>query len=1207
MQRAGWFYSKTNNSFLSLALSLVFLMTSSLSFAQTLPAYPGSVSLTATYQPPVLLGLTVDPQRPLLFDFIVTSGDDDLNDSQMRQQGLDLVKYFMASLAVPEDDLWVNLSPYESDRIITPEFSQTRMGRDLLAQDYLLKQLSSSLMHPEGELGQKFWGRIYQRLREKYGRTDTSIDTFHKIWIMPDKAVVYEDQGKVLIGETRLKVMLEQDLVASLNANQRAAMGLDGAQEAVSEEVTRAFRNEILPVIEQEVNEGKTFKQLRQIYQSVVLAAWFKKRLHQHILRQVYIDQKKMSGIDDVPPQVSEEIYQAYLKTYQEGVYNFIAEEYDEVSKEIIPRQYFSGGSRLDTGAVFDVRPMGDDKDEAVLGDSTKKTARLRVAFKAVSPELAADDLQKRYHLDEKELMILEWLLKQEVKSRDGITQIASEVQILPGKIQAWGFSSVTELNQFFTERFGMSLTQSTVEGGARFGGFADMDTTTILKNSGVSQLARELIQDAVKNLSKPQRASVNHLLAGLWYGKRHSAVVPVDTTGNGQDYEELLEVSGREVQGALKGALEGLESARAEYFQVLGGDPSSKKKIKVLLNNATETGGGVAEMRTDTVRILQALESGASVDAQWSVIDGAVEFYDATVHIHEALHDGTYSDLSDEERLKLQIAWIMNFERFEREHSGKDLTGDVLWIDDPQPVGLIPLVRALYPGMIVSWRIHVDTSRPTRSIADYLSDIASGRLDQERDALLYAYLARRSVGGGESLKQQIQQGRLGADVAEFHKMEFAAGMFGVTEEALRQNDNTVNGIKIKEMGASVNPLGVKNRKLSQDFIRASRQWLKDLYNVPQDAEIVLEVSRFDPFKGPFEVITAMRLVLQALKDKADGGDAEARKRVDKIHFVYAGNAAGDNPKGAALLEAMRDFVKEIKEPWIRDRIHIVELQDADGKISFNSKQKQALADMGEKPQWIEELSGKSINALIVNAIQTSAATVVQFSRREGFGLVVTEALLKAGYYSENPTVVVATDVGGIATQVLGGEEQNGLLVHYGDDDKTFSSEIYRDLDSRGVKPDFQDIANRWVVQGFSDAIVESLLMPLEKKQSLAQRAYGHVVKNFTTIANITNIVQAMTAGTENKTQKEENWKKESAGGAAVEGGTTDGAQAAPPGGILLDPEFIHYTVHGAGAQVEGGIAAWPQFDIRPEQIQGFQPVVVDMTWMTRNQVLSSF
>ena len=36
----------------------------------------------------------------------------------------------------------INLSPYEKNRIVEDNFGKTEMGRDLLAQDYLLKQIT---------------------------------------------------------------------------------------------------------------------------------------------------------------------------------------------------------------------------------------------------------------------------------------------------------------------------------------------------------------------------------------------------------------------------------------------------------------------------------------------------------------------------------------------------------------------------------------------------------------------------------------------------------------------------------------------------------------------------------------------------------------------------------------------------------------------------------------------------------------------------------------------------------------------------------------------------------------------------------------------------------------------------------------------------------------------------------------------------------
>jgi len=71
-----------------------------------------------------------------------------------------LVSYFMAALTVPETDFWVNLSPYEADDVIPQQLSDTDFGRDLLVQDYVLKQVAASLTHPESALGKKYWQSV---------------------------------------------------------------------------------------------------------------------------------------------------------------------------------------------------------------------------------------------------------------------------------------------------------------------------------------------------------------------------------------------------------------------------------------------------------------------------------------------------------------------------------------------------------------------------------------------------------------------------------------------------------------------------------------------------------------------------------------------------------------------------------------------------------------------------------------------------------------------------------------------------------------------------------------------------------------------------------------------------------------------------------------------------------------------------------------
>jgi trehalose synthase len=59
-------------------------------------------------------------------------------------------------------------------------------------------------------------------------------------------------------------------------------------------------------------------------------------------------------------------------------------------------------------------------------------------------------------------------------------------------------------------------------------------------------------------------------------------------------------------------------------------------------------------------------------------------------------------------------------------------------------------------------------------------------------------------------------------------------------------------------------------------------------------------------------------------------------------------------------------------------------------------------------------------NDITVNALQRAAGAVIQKSLREGFGLVVTEAMWKA-------RPVIGGDTGGIAYQIIDGV--NGFLV----------------------------------------------------------------------------------------------------------------------------------------------------------------------------------
>ena len=342
--------------------------------ALRLPAPGVMVALSPAFDPPILKGIRVHPNDPFRLDFILDRGDGQPDDAQvLRVESTKLVKYFLASLTIPEKDLWVNLSPYEKDRIIPQSFGQTEMGRDLLAEDYMLKQITASLIYPEGEIGKRFWKRVYEEAGKRFGTTNVPVNTFNKVWIVPEKAEVYENvkAGTAYVVESRLKVMLEQDYL-SLEKNQLQpgdwfrrtcpqadclaikALNMKASQvnprkrnDNTSELGSQVIREIVIPELTREVNEGKNFALLRQVYNSLILAAWYKKKMRDSILAQVYEDKNKIQGITPLPNAMirdPQHIYQQYLKAFRKGAYNFIKEETDLSTGQVFPRKYFSGG-----------------------------------------------------------------------------------------------------------------------------------------------------------------------------------------------------------------------------------------------------------------------------------------------------------------------------------------------------------------------------------------------------------------------------------------------------------------------------------------------------------------------------------------------------------------------------------------------------------------------------------------------------------------------------------------------------------------------------------------------------------------------------------------------------------------------------------------------------------------------------------------------
>ena len=183
------------------------------------------------------------------------------------------------------------------------------------------------------------------------------MNTFNKVWILPDSALVYEKGSTAYVLKNHLRVMLEEDYLSLKKHSGIQSAAMDNKTHSIASKIVKEI---VLPELEREVNEGKNFAAVRQVYSGMLLAAWYKRALKESLLSKIYANKAKVKGVDQ-DPKTNEEIYQQYLKAYKKGVFNFIKEDVDKYTNETIPRKYFSGeGLSYGLAARQEGRPLED-------------------------------------------------------------------------------------------------------------------------------------------------------------------------------------------------------------------------------------------------------------------------------------------------------------------------------------------------------------------------------------------------------------------------------------------------------------------------------------------------------------------------------------------------------------------------------------------------------------------------------------------------------------------------------------------------------------------------------------------------------------------------------------------------------------------------------------------------------------------------------
>ena len=282
-------------------------------------------------------------------------------------------------------------------------------------------------------------------------------------------------------------------------------------------------------------------------------------------------------------------------------------------------------------------------------------------------------------------------------------------------------------------------------------------------------------------------------------------------------------------------------------------------------------------------------------LSADWRLIHGGPRFFQVTKGFHNALQGSAFSLTQEVQETYLD----------HNRESADLLEGDydVYIVHDPQPAAIRHFVQA--PKAAWIWRCHIDSSEPTLEVWAFLRPFI-----QEYDA------------------------------AVFTLPEFCPP------------DLQVN--RVAFIAPAIDPLSTKNMQLPGEICRRA---LADC-GLDINRPILLQVSRFDPWKDPLGVIRVYRLVKEARPE---------------VQLALVGSMAGDDPEGGALLKIVNEEASK----------------DPDLYVFTN-------------------LTG--VGNMEVNAFQRGADLVIQKSLKEGFGLVVSEALWKG-------KAVVAGRAGGIPMQ----------------------------------------------------------------------------------------------------------------------------------------------------------------------------------------------
>ncbi len=274
------------------------------------------------------------------FNLFLESGDSaDTGDLKLADATKTLLNYFFIGIVLPNDAFWVNLRPDSENNIIDPDLGMTDVGKILLEADLNLKKDTARYTSPETPEGREYWNKLYNKAGEIFGSQNITVPTLTRPWIVPGEIIIRETEDNAYIYKATLKVMLEQDYLK----NSVVYKFDDQRSKALNEYSSQLIRELILPKLTREINTSLRYTSLRQVYYSLILAQWFKSRLHgKSGLYSRIIDRRDLRGLISKTPWTKTAYFKAYQSSFKDGEYN-IKQPSSTPYGQVI-RNYFSGG-----------------------------------------------------------------------------------------------------------------------------------------------------------------------------------------------------------------------------------------------------------------------------------------------------------------------------------------------------------------------------------------------------------------------------------------------------------------------------------------------------------------------------------------------------------------------------------------------------------------------------------------------------------------------------------------------------------------------------------------------------------------------------------------------------------------------------------------------------------------------------------------------